>query len=284
MEIIVDSKNNGKLIIKEIDKNTAKNIIINNHYSRTWNTSFGIINVGIFKYDNPTKCLGCAVFGNLMQQSTYSNIADVDKGEIIELNRMWIDDCLGKNAESILISRSFKIIKATMPKVKLIQSFADGRLGCGTIYKASNFRYYGTKKAIFGKSNINGDVVMRVNFENTRRYNYMSELCYRFSKGEFNFFEVTTYRYIYALHPKYYKLIKLKELEYPKYEKGMRDSKFTLPISNLIRGYVILDKMGKTKEAEELRQYCTERCTDEEFKLYVNKAEENKFIKGIKIN
>lgn len=27
--------------------------------------------------------------------------------------------------------------------VVAIQSFADGRLGCGTIYKAANFKYYG---------------------------------------------------------------------------------------------------------------------------------------------
>ena len=56
---------------------------------------------------------------------------------------MWIDDTLGKNAESVLIAASLKLLRKADPNIVAVQSFADGRLGCGTIYKASNFRYYG---------------------------------------------------------------------------------------------------------------------------------------------
>lgn len=48
-----------------------------------------------------------------------------------------------------LLSASWKIIKTNYPKVKAVQSFADGRLGCGTIYKASNFKYYGYTESVF---------------------------------------------------------------------------------------------------------------------------------------
>ena len=71
MIIIKDSKNLGKVLIKEINRDVAKNIIVKNHYSHKWNTSFGKINIGIFKNDI---LLGCASFGNLMNPKSYKNI------------------------------------------------------------------------------------------------------------------------------------------------------------------------------------------------------------------
>ena len=53
MEVIKNTSHMGILIIKEIDRKLAKEIIINNHYSHKWNTSFGKINIGIFQKDNP---------------------------------------------------------------------------------------------------------------------------------------------------------------------------------------------------------------------------------------
>ena len=50
----------GVLVIKEIDKKIAKEIIIKNHYSHKWNTSFGKINIGIYQKDN-IQCLGLQV-------------------------------------------------------------------------------------------------------------------------------------------------------------------------------------------------------------------------------
>ena len=56
-----------------------------------------------------------------------------------ELNRMWIDDTLGHNAESLLIAASIKLLRKSDPTCVAVQSFADGRLGCGTIYKSIEF-------------------------------------------------------------------------------------------------------------------------------------------------
>ena len=136
MEVVKNSKNNGILTIKEIDYATAKEMMIKNHYSKKWNNAFGKINFGIFQ---DGELLGGAVFGNLMNTKSYKTITDLDSDSVIELNRLWIDDILGKNTETIFISSCFKIIKKKYPHIKFIQSFADGRLGCGTIYKASNF-------------------------------------------------------------------------------------------------------------------------------------------------
>ena len=159
MEIVKNSKNNGILNIKEIDYNVAKHMMINNHYSKKWNTSFGKINVGIFKDE---KLMGSAVFGNLMNPNSYKKITDCGKESVVELNRLWISDLLKHNAESILISSCIKIIKNCYKNIKFVQSFADGRLGCGTIYKASNFKYYGYSKSLFFKDLESGEIFHKV--------------------------------------------------------------------------------------------------------------------------
>jgi len=221
MEIIKDTSNMGKLIIKEIDYNLAKDIIIKNHYSHKWNTSFGKVNVGIFKFEQPEKCLGVASFGNLMNPKSYENFNKLFKQEsIIELNRLWIDDILGFNAETILLGASWKIIREEHKNIKAVQSFADGRLGCGTIYKASNFDYYGYEETLFYENIYTKEVYHKVPMENTIRPDGLIKLNASYCIGELKPFYVKTYRYVYPL----YKNIKieLNKMEYPKYDKGIR--------------------------------------------------------------
>src|SRR5699024_619728 len=109
------------------------------------------------------------VYGNLMNSKAYKNISNHGQGSVIELNRMWIDDELGHNAETLLISSSIKILKKVRPEVKYIQSFADGRLGCGTIYKAANFDYYGYTKSLFFKDELTGEVFHNVLLDKTKK-------------------------------------------------------------------------------------------------------------------
>lgn len=119
----------GLLLFKEVDNDIAKTMILENHYSHSWNDiSFGYINIGLYR-DNIL--LGVAVFGGLQFDKSYINYSpDIKQNEILELNRMWISDEIGKNAETMLISASFKLIKKLKPHVKMINTFADGRLGC----------------------------------------------------------------------------------------------------------------------------------------------------------
>ena len=132
---------------KEIDYDTAKEMMLKNHYSHKWNTAFGKINIGVYK-DNIL--LGCASFGNLMNPKSFKSISpDLTQENVIELNRLWVDDKLGGNAETVLLSVSWKFIKSNYPNIKVVQSFADGRLGCGTIYKAASFKYYGYTESLF---------------------------------------------------------------------------------------------------------------------------------------
>ena len=219
MEKVVETKNLGKLIIKQIDKQTAKDLIIKNHYSHKWNDGgFGVFNFGIFDYSAPTKCLGCAVYGYMKNLKAKLFIHSNPDAWMIELNRMWIDDSLGHNAESLLIAHSIKMVKQLDKNIVAIQSFADGRLGCGTIYKASNFKYYGYHFTRFLKHKITGEISHEQNFTNSTSKKRFIRGNIGFLLEDWEIFRVKTYRYIYPLDKKI--KFRFDEEPYPIYEKG----------------------------------------------------------------
>ena len=127
--------------IKEIPRDLANEVIQSNHYSKKYfNNSY--IHIGLF-INNDVR--GCLQYGHLMNNNSVSNIVRGTKnGNAIELNRMWIDDDVGKYPESRAISYSLKYIRRKYPKIKWIQSFADERCGgFGIVYQACSFSYYG---------------------------------------------------------------------------------------------------------------------------------------------
>lgn len=248
VEVVKESHKLGTLVIKEVSFPVAKEMIIKNHYSKKWNTSFGKINVGVFKDD---VLLGVAVFGNLMNPNSYKNITDLERDSVVELNRLWISDELGHNAETILISSSFKIIKQEHPEIRFVQSFADGRLGVGTIYKAANFKYFGYTESLFYKDIDTGEVYHKVPLENTKRPLGFLGKNVRFLFGKLTPFRVKTYRYIYPLYKR--DKIKLKEKSYPQYEKGIMESNYHHPnvlVSRLKIMYNMLNEIQLEKMCE----------------------------------
>ena len=274
IEVVKNTKNNGELLIKEIDYDAAKKMTIENHYSKKWNTAFGKINFGIYR-DN--KLMGCAVFGNLMNTKSYKNITTLGKESVIELNRMWIDDQLVKNAETVLISSCIKIIKNVYPHIKYIQSFADGRLGCGTIYKAANFKYFGYNKSLFFEDVETLECFHKVPLENTNRpYGFLHKNR-RYLDGKLRSFYVKTYRYIYVLDKK--NPVLLKEMPYPEYEKGEENVGFQHPIGVLTRLAIMYNLIGDTeyalKSTSEIKKMGFDKSR---FKTELNKQNINESI------
>lgn len=284
--IIKQTKNNGELVIKEIDYLTAKEMIINNHYSKKWNTSFGVINIGIFKDD---VLLGCASFGNLMNPNSYSKICD-NKNQIIELNRLWIHDDLKKNAESILISSSINIIKKCYPDIKFIQSFADGRLGCGTIYKASNFDYYGYSESLFFENIETGETFHKVPLENTKRPLGFLNKNRLYLDHKLKAFKTKTYRYIYNIYKK--QQTKLEKLTYPLYEKGLiyidykhslsllcRLRLMYLQINDNIYADKCLNELLSSYNQSEIDNETLHQLNNESYQYFINQYLKNDFTK-----
>tara|TARA_R110002020_G_scaffold282188_6_gene497885 strand:- start:11815 stop:12708 length:894 start_codon:yes stop_codon:yes gene_type:complete len=194
-----ETKNNGLLHFDFVDKKTTKKMIEENHYSKSWYHMMGKINVGVFKND---RLLGVASYGSMKVAKSFRSICkDIQQHEIVELNRLWIDDELKKNAESLLISKSIKLIKQYYPEIRIIQSFADGRLGCGTIYQASNFKYYGYHETEFFEDKESGRCFHEMVFHTSSRplviTRNLEMLHNRFRK-----FKTRTYRYLYLIDKK----------------------------------------------------------------------------------
>lgn len=279
MIIVKETKNNGVLTFKEIDRNVAKDIIVNNHYSKKWNTSFGVVNIGVYKNDI---LLGVAVFGNLMNPNSYKSISDdfVDGKSIIELNRLWLDDELGHNAETTMLGACFKIIKKTRPYIKAIQSFADGRLGCGTIYKASNFDYYGFESTLFAEDILTGEIYHHVSFENTKRPKGQMERWRLLLDNQLKWFEVKTYRYIYWLDRKI--KCKKKRLPYPEYDIGQTDVIHEYAGRMYCRMYIVFLISLDDVYSEKCKNKAIEMIGFDEFTKQVKELEDTDAIKLLK--
>jgi hypothetical protein len=224
MQIIKQTKNFGTLIIKPVNKGVAKEMIVKNHYSHKWNDAgFGRYNYGIFYEEKPDECLGVAVYGFMKNANADIFTHPNPQAWICELNRMWIDDCLGHNAETLLIGASLKLLQKEDRNIVAVQSFADGRLGCGTICKAANFRYFGWHYTRFLQHKKNGIIEHEQNFTNSRsRGVYLSRNIGRVLRS-YTVFRVKTYRYIYIFDSKNLKL-RFREQPYPPYEKGQENT------------------------------------------------------------
>lgn len=220
MVIRKETKNLGNVLIKAVDKSLAKELIVAHHYSHKWNDGgFGKYNYGIFREEQPDNCLGVAVYGHMKNPKARIFTHPNPKGWMCELNRMWINDCLGHNAETLLIAASLKLLKRDGPEIVAVQSFADGRLGCGTIYKAANFKYYGYHYTKFLENTRTGEFVHEQIFTNSTCPSGYLRANISYLIGDFKSYQVKTYRYIYPLC-KHFKF-NTPEKPYPEYEKGL---------------------------------------------------------------
>lgn len=201
-----ETKHMGTLYFMECSKEEARDMIIAGHYSHKFQGTFGKVNVGVYKEG---RLLGVASFGLLMNPKSFKNFGDFKQDEVIELNRLWVDDELGMNTETMLLSASWKIMRRNYPEIKIVQSFADGRLGAGTIYKASNFKYYGVETTLFFQDKETGVIYHKVGIENTKAPQTFMRLNKMYCEGRLQQFRVNTYRYIFPL----YKTIEVPDLD-----------------------------------------------------------------------
>ena len=120
----------------------AHEMIRANHYSgRSVNNSYVHLAVLV-----DGERLGALQFGYAMNPARMSHIvANTGSKDYLELNRMWIDDAAPRNTESQAIAFAIKYIRAVMPRIRFVQSFADERCGgLGCVYQAAGFLYLGS--------------------------------------------------------------------------------------------------------------------------------------------
>lgn len=121
-------------------------IICANHYSRTMpkNARFCL---KVF-YDGEVS--GALSLGYGIRPEIKASWGQINKGEYLEFDRMWLSDVPPKNSESKVISLLVKLLRQIAPEVRYLISYADGTVGnTGTIYRASNFKELPPIKADF---------------------------------------------------------------------------------------------------------------------------------------
>lgn len=206
--------------IEPINRTIGNRIIKENHYSHTVNTGTKWT-LGIFT-ENIGLCGVIQLGSGVNPSKTQKLVKSTEKGEFLEVNRMWLSDELPHNSESKAISLMFKWLKINQPQIKWLISFADGVMGkVGTIYQATNWIYTGYNKK--GGLWITKDGERYHHTSLFQKYgscerdvleSHLGTPLYRVVGGQF--------RYIYFLHKRERKNLIPKPLPYPK-EKNMKE-------------------------------------------------------------
>ena len=268
----------ANLDVRPITKKEARAIVLPNHYSGTWNAGgFGLYNFGVF--DEEDRLCGAAVFGHLMNPASAPSIADLPAGSIVELNRLWVDDKFGTNTETAMLSRCFKWLKANTD-VQLIQSFADGRLGVGTIYKAANFGFYGRTRNRYFRDKATAETFIQVLMNNGGVLSTMIDKNALWVEGRLETFEAYSYRYLYPLTRYARRSIKHTEQPYPAYERGELTGPYEHPLALIARCQVACEAMGDPR-ALRFMDYLRERATTDEVFQLLAEANRNEWIAAV---
>ena len=142
----------SKLSIRQIDKRTAKSMIVKHHYSKLWtkcSVALGLFhltgNEHSFFDELEEKMIGVCVFGDPVGRASGESISElIDRTEVFELTRLFIHDGYGSNIESWFISQSMNWLRKNRPEIKALVSYADPKQNHpGTIYQATNWMYQG---------------------------------------------------------------------------------------------------------------------------------------------
>lgn len=139
----------SKIKLKLISKDTAKSLIIENHY--THQCSQATIPIGIFYespienvlFTEPDKLIGVIIYNTPVGRDVWKSISPMlNPGQVFELTRLWVADGYGRNIESYCIARSFDWLRKNKPDIKCLISYADpSENHLGIIYQATNWLY-----------------------------------------------------------------------------------------------------------------------------------------------
>lgn len=129
-----------QLQIIPCERSEVRKFIEENHYSKSIN---GVKSTQCFSVLFNGSIVGAVLFGQL--STTAWKMFGDSEDEVLELRRLVLLDCLGRNCESFVIGFCLRWIKKNLKSVKVIVSYADPMYGhSGVIYRASNFEYLGT--------------------------------------------------------------------------------------------------------------------------------------------
>lgn len=123
-------------------RSEIKDFIEENHYSKSIN---GCMSSYCFKLMYDGVMIGAAFFGGLAMANQWKRFSET-ADDVIELRRLCCVDDTPKNTESYFIGAMLRWLKKHT-SIRVVVSYADQEHNhVGTIYKASNFEYWGKQK------------------------------------------------------------------------------------------------------------------------------------------
>ena len=145
--------NTSKVTVERTTKEVVYDMVVNKHYAGRWTGSTDIFGIYYetgehsFFDEVEKKLIGVIIYGYTVARNGVKSISEtLENREVLELKRLWVEDGYGSNIESYVIAQSLKQIKNEKPEVKVIISYADPcENHTGIIYKATNWKYQGTK-------------------------------------------------------------------------------------------------------------------------------------------
>ena len=134
------------LSVKEINKETALELIQKYHYSNTLprlNKYF----LGIYQGADLVGCVTLG-YGTRPLHTIKALLKDAVTEDYLEIGRMCMTDEMPRNSESQMLKAVKHWIRMNLQHVKVLFTWADGMLGkCGYVYQASNFHYVGRSES-----------------------------------------------------------------------------------------------------------------------------------------
>ena len=146
--------------VEEIDERDAKAYVLTHHYSSSYPAARFRAGLFIKQPFGKAALSGVAVFSVPMTQAVVpAYFPDLAPARGVELGRLVLCDSAEANAESWMIARAFRLLRAKLPTVQGVLAYCDPverrdeagalvkRGHVGTIYKASNAAYRGMSSA-----------------------------------------------------------------------------------------------------------------------------------------
>ena len=211
--------------VESIDLETCKEWILKKHYAKRMapiSYSFGL-------FDENNIIQGCCTFGTPVS-NTLRNLWK-NEYELIELNRLVVNDGLPKNTLSFFVSQSLKFL----PKPLVIASYADtSKNHHGYIYQATNWKYTGLSKkmdevCVKGMEHLHSGSIFDLSRGQENRFQWLRD---KFKENYYLRERPRKHRYFQFLGNKHQikemnKMCPYEFLPYPKGENIRYDSSFT---------------------------------------------------------
>lgn len=224
----MDNFDVNKIWVRPIPRDLAKVLVARHHYMKTFPSGAKLF-MGVM-YRGNDQAQGVAVFGKSSGTDAKVKLfPNVKPENIIEMQRLWISDDLGHNAESKTLSLIVDQFKIHAPQVKVIWTYAGGcKDDCGFIYQASGFMFLGSETCNDFYLTNKGEYKNTINiarFGKAKHLKTMEErACYLYGEG--HMVEAHRHYYFYPIEKGIRRRMQGKVKPFPKqsarYRKGQQ--------------------------------------------------------------